>query len=74
MKSNSVIQIYDRFREELQRRGDKPQPFADVDAFRQWFDARQIKNFEDHVRRRLFVRMTEAEVTAATVELQRQGN
>ncbi|HEY1790797.1 MAG TPA: hypothetical protein VGJ73_21795 [Verrucomicrobiae bacterium] len=55
LKSYDVTQIYDRFREELRRRRDTPQPFADLDALRQWFDARQMKNFEDHVRRGLFV-------------------
>ncbi|HEX3624034.1 MAG TPA: hypothetical protein VH280_01275 [Verrucomicrobiae bacterium] len=73
MKSNDPTLIYNRFREELQRRGDKPQPFADVCALRQWFDARQIKNFEDHVRRRLFIRMTETEIEAAKAEMQRYG-
>jgi hypothetical protein len=73
MKSYDVTQIYNRFREELKQREDKPRPFADVEAVRQWFDARQIKNFEDHVRRRLFVPMSESEIAAAEAEMQRFG-
>lgn len=73
MKSSDVTQVYNRFSEELQRREDKPRPFADVSAVRRWFDARQIKNFEDHVQRRLFIRMTEPEIAAVEAEMQRYG-
>jgi hypothetical protein len=69
--SYEVVEIYNRFREELQRRRETPKPFADIESLRQWFDARQINNFEDRVRRRLFVRMTEPEVVAAWAERQR---
>jgi hypothetical protein len=73
MDSFDVIEIYNRFRGELQRRRDTPRPFADIEALRQWFDARQIKNFEDHVKRRLFVPMTESEVEVARAERERTG-
>ena len=62
--------IYQRFREELQQRRDPPRAFSNIEALREWFDARQIRNFEDRVRRRLFIRMTDNEIKAATAAMQ----
>jgi hypothetical protein len=69
--SYDVLAIYNLFRKELGQRPHAPRPFADLGSLRQWFDARQIRNFEDRVRRGLFVRMTEQEVAAWWAERQR---
>lgn len=62
-------EIYERFVEALQQRKETPHEFRNVEALRQWFDARQIRIFEDRVRRGLFIRMTDAEVAAAQARL-----
>jgi hypothetical protein len=71
LDSYDVPLIYDRFREELQRRSETPRSFPDLDSLRQWSDALRMRRFEDRVRRRLFVRMTEPEVAAWWAERQR---
>ena len=73
LDSYDVPLIYRRFREELQRRPDSPRAFPDLESLRQWFDARQLKHFEDRVRRRLFIPMTNPEIAAARAALQSAG-
>lgn len=70
LQSYDVHRIYHRFQEELQRRSDSPRTFPDVESIRQWFDARQIKNFEDRVRRGLFIPMSDGEIEAARAAMQ----
>jgi hypothetical protein len=71
LNSFDVPAIYNRFREELQRYSETPRSFPDLESLRQWSDALKMKAFEDRVRRRLFVRMTEPEVVALWAERQR---
>lgn len=71
LKSYEVPVIYQRFQEELRQRPDKPRPFPNTESLREWFDARQIEDFDDRVRRRLFIPMTEPEIKAAWAVLQR---
>jgi hypothetical protein len=61
--------IYQRFVEAVQQRQETPRAFADVEALRHWFDERQVRTFEERVRRRLFVPMTNQEVTNARLGL-----
>lgn len=70
LNSYDVPVIYQRFQEELRRRSDKPRPFPTLESLREWFDARQIEDFEDRARRRLFIPMTEPEIKAAWAVLQ----
>jgi hypothetical protein len=69
--SYDVPVIYDRFRKELLKRPETPRSFPDLESLRQWSDALKIKSFEERVRRRLFIRMTEPEVAAWWAERQR---
>lgn len=71
LNSFDVPAIYNRFREELQRCSETPRSFPDLESLRQWSDGLKIKAFEDRVRRRLYVRMTEPEVVALWTERQR---
>jgi hypothetical protein len=73
LNSYDVPVIYSRFLEELNRRSDKPRSFPNIESLREWFDARQIKDFEDRVRRQLFILMTEPEIRAAWAALQHGG-
>lgn len=61
--------IYQQFLQRIQRRNDAPRTFPDLESLRQWFDARQLRMFEEYVRRRLFLPMTDAEVAAAQERL-----
>lgn len=70
LNSYDVKFIYHQFLQVLQQRKETPRQFADLESLKQWFDARQLKAFEDRVGRRLFIPMTEAEVTAAKAQLQ----
>jgi hypothetical protein len=63
--SYDVNVIYQRFLEGLQQRKESPRRFPDTESLRQWFDARQMKEFEERVHRGLFVRMTDQEVAVA---------
>ncbi len=65
LNSYDVPKIYERFRQELQRHRNAPRSFSDLKSLIEWFDSRQVKNFEDRVRRRLFIPMTESEVAKA---------
>lgn len=74
LNSYDVNLIYRRFQEELPKRPDPPRSFPDLESLRQWFDARQVKIFENRVRRRLFVPMTDPEIAAARAALQSVGS
>jgi hypothetical protein len=71
LHSYDVPVIYKIFQAKLQERRETPQPFLNLEALRQWFDERQIRNFEEHVRRRLFIPMTESEIAAAKADMER---
>jgi len=66
--SYDVNFIYRQFLERLQQRKETPRSFPDLESFRQWFDVRQIKAFEERVRRGLYVPMTEREIAAARAQ------
>jgi hypothetical protein len=70
LNSYDVKFIYQQFLDGLQKRQKRPREFPDLESLKQWFDTWQLKAFEDRVRRRLFVPMTEAEVAAARARLQ----
>ena len=50
--------IYQQFLSHVHRRRDQPREFPTLESLRCWFDDRQVKRFEERVRRRLFVPMT----------------
>lgn len=70
VSSYDVKFIYQRFLERFQQHSETPRQFTDLESLKQWFDARQLKAFEDRVRRRLFIPMTDGEVAAARARLQ----
>lgn len=69
LDSYDVNFIYQKFLQNVQPREETPREFPDLDSLRQWFDARQVKLFEQRVRRGLFVPMSPAEVAAAQAQL-----
>lgn len=68
--SFDVKSIYQQFLERVRQRKDPPRQFPDLESLRQWFDARQVRIFEERVRRRLYLPMTDTEVAAAQARLQ----
>jgi len=54
--------IYTQFLEQLRRRTELPRTFSDLGSLKTWYDEKQIKTFEEKVRRGLFVPMTDQEV------------
>jgi hypothetical protein len=67
--SCDVTFIHQRFQHLLAQRKETPRGFPDQESLRQWFDARQTATFEERVRRRLFLPMTEQEVAEAKASL-----
>lgn len=67
--SYDVPFIYQQFQQGLQNRKKTPRAFPDLESLRHWYDARQQKAFEERVRRRLFLPMTEQEIAAARARL-----
>jgi hypothetical protein len=65
-----VAIIYQQFLRHLEESKETPRSFPDLDSLRQWFDARQVKVFEERAQRRLFIPMTDGEVAAAKARLQ----
>ncbi|HWY30497.1 MAG TPA: hypothetical protein VNX46_07080, partial [Candidatus Acidoferrum sp.] len=57
--------IYQQFLSHVQRRQDQPREFPTLESLRCWFDDHQASRFEERVRRRLFLPMTEKQVAAA---------
>jgi hypothetical protein len=70
LNSYDVKFIHQQFLQGLQRLKKTPRQFPDLESLRQWFDARQVRVFEERVRRGLFVLMTEQEVAVAQARLQ----
>lgn len=73
LASHDVAHVYEQFRQHLQSRTQSPRTFPDLESLRQWHDARQVEAFEERVRRRLFLPMTDGEVAAARAQLQNPG-
>jgi hypothetical protein len=71
LNSYDVKFIHQQFLQQLQKRAASPRQFPDVESLQKWFDARQLKNFEERVQRRLFVPMSETEV--AETQARRQS-
>jgi hypothetical protein len=65
LNSHDVSSIYQQFLLHVQRRQSQPREFPTLESLRSWFDERQIHRFEERVRRRLFVPMTEKQVEEA---------
>lgn len=61
--------IYQQFQQQLQKRPETPRHFPDTESLRRWFDARQVKTFEERAGRRLFIPMTSQEVATAKARL-----
>jgi hypothetical protein len=57
--------IHERFLSLCSRRDEAPRVFPDDSSLRAWFDAYQIKAFENRVRRGLFVKMSDQEIAEA---------
>lgn len=73
LDSYDVPVIYQRFQQELRQRSDTPRSFPNLESLREWSDTLKTIAFEDRVRRRLFIPMTEAEIKAALAVLQHGG-
>lgn len=67
--ADSPEMVYARFLEQAKRRTGSPLVFPDIPSLQRWVDERQIKRFEDRVRRGVYVRMTDAEVNEARRKL-----
>jgi hypothetical protein len=61
--------MYDKFQKRLSKCSETPRRFPDDDSLRQWFDSKQLRFFEEQVRRGVFVRMTDDEVEVARRKL-----
>jgi hypothetical protein len=70
VQSHDVAVVYQNFLQHLGKRKETPRTFPDLASLRQWFDARQIKAFEERADRRLFIPMTPQEVAAAQAQMQ----
>lgn len=70
LNSYDVKFIHQQFLQQLQKRTGTPRQFPDLESLQKWFDVRQLRIFEEHVRRRLFVPMSEAEVAEARTRAQ----
>ncbi|HXA45416.1 MAG TPA: hypothetical protein VNZ25_07925, partial [Candidatus Angelobacter sp.] len=62
--------IYQQFLSHVQRRQDQPREFPTLESLRCWFDDHQVSRFEERVRRRLFLPMTEKQVAEAMRRLE----
>ena len=65
LDSYSVSFVHQQFLSHLQKRQGQPREFPTLESLRAWFDDRQVRKFEERVRRRLFVPMTGKQVEAA---------
>jgi hypothetical protein len=65
VSSYNVGHIYQQFISHVQRQQDQPREFATLESLRAWSDERNVLTFEERVRRRLFVPMTDDQVEAA---------
>lgn len=67
--SNDAELIYDKFIEQLKERTDQPRQFSDMQSLASWFNSSQFELFEQMVRKRLWVRMSDYEVAIARRKL-----
>jgi hypothetical protein len=65
LASNDANVIYQEFLAHLRKCQSPPRRFPDLNSIREWFDVRQREVFEERVRRRLFIRMSDDEVETA---------
>ena len=65
IQSNDVGEIYQRFVNDLVKRGKQARHFPDQKSLQSWFDSNATEVFNHRVRKGLFVRMTDAEVAIA---------
>jgi hypothetical protein len=65
LNSRDVHLIYQQFLLHVQRRQGQPREFPTLESLGAWSDERQVRRFEERVRRRLFIPMTEKQVEAA---------
>lgn len=71
LSSYDVGFIYQQFLSHVQRSPGQPRDFPTLESLRCWFDERHMIKFEEKVRRRLYVPMTEKQVAAAMNRLDR---
>ena len=71
MKSSDLRAIYRTFVDELNKRTEQPRCFNDSRSLQAWFDSNALQIFEDNVRRRIWVRMSDYEVAVARRDLPR---
>jgi hypothetical protein len=67
--SDDVTTIYRQFSEHLARLTEPPRHFPDDGSLQKWFDSNHLQFFEDEVRARLLIKMTDAEVADARRKL-----
>lgn len=67
--SNDAELLYKEFIEQLKQRADQPCQFSDVQSLASWSDSSQFELFEQNVRKRLWVRMSDYEVAVARRKL-----
>ena len=75
VQSCDVESIHQLFIKRVHEQEEKPRQFSDIESLRAALDAHVVQRFEERVRRRLFVPMTEQEVAKAreNVEARNRG-
>jgi len=69
LSSDSPKILYQQLQQHLTGYSEPPSAFPDIESLRRWFDERQKDAFGEWVDRRLFIRMSDAEVQAAQRKL-----
>ena len=69
LDSYDVVAIHQEFLRQLQPCQGVPREFKEFESLKDWLDSRQIADFEDHVRRKLFILMSDSEVESAKQRL-----
>ena len=72
IESEDVELLYQKFIERLKEYPEPPREFADLPSLQSWYDSNQIGLFEDKVRKKLWIRMSDFEVEAARRKLSRK--
>lgn len=66
---NDATLLYQHFLEQLKRRSEQPRSFLDPLSLQAWFDSQALETFASRVRRGIWVRMSDYEVTVAQRKL-----
>ncbi len=71
LSSASPELMYRRLRKDVCRRAEHPRHFPNLESLKNWFDEMQDAVFQERAQRRLFLRMSDAEVEAVRRKLPR---